>query len=136
MWLNERDLTVTSIEGNRKWAQKVLERCPNADVWLIPGTPKDGEGGYWDEYVDAIDRFENDFFDIVIIDGMCREECAARAAPKVKPGGIIVVDDTDQPWYPAVPEQLPGWRRDRVMGFKRATKPLTETSFFYKPSAT
>ena len=135
IWLHERDLTVTSIENKRKWAQRVLERCPNADVRHIPGTTTGGKG-FWDDYVDAIDRFENEFFDIVIIDGMCREECAARAVPKVKPGGMIVVDDTDQPWYPSVPEQLPGWHRDRVVGFKRSTKPLTETSFFYKPSAT
>jgi hypothetical protein len=135
VWLNERDLTVTSIESKREWAQKVLERCPNADVRFIPWGTTTGGKGSWDDYVGAIDRFEDECLDIVIVDGMCRERCAARAAPKVKPGGMIIVDDTDR-FYLSLPKQFPGWRRDRVAGFKRSAKPLTETSFFYKPSAT
>jgi hypothetical protein len=42
VWLMNQGADVTSVEHNPEWHAKVLERCPAANVHLIPGTP-DGQ---------------------------------------------------------------------------------------------
>ena len=37
-------------------------------------------------------------FDIVLVDGSFRKECMLAAMPKLKPGGLLVVDNTDWHW--------------------------------------
>ena len=47
------------------------------------------------EYLDSITTFEP--FDIIIIDGVFREQCAQRAIDRLKPGGFIILDNAD--WW-------------------------------------
>ena len=44
-------------------------------------------------YVHEFDRFADRSLDFVLIDGMYRGHCAIRAMSKVKPGGLIVIDN-------------------------------------------
>ena len=37
--------------------------------------------------------------DLVVVDGRARVECARRAMPKVKPGGLLLLDDTSRERY-------------------------------------
>jgi hypothetical protein len=138
---------VTSIEHDPEWVKKVIDRCPAADIRLVSGTThgrlpaepqhrnafKLEEKGqqFFDDYVAAIDTFEEGSLDIVIVDGMCRMECVRRGASKVKPGGVLIVDDTDYRF--GDPEELlPGWHAVGIWGFK-TTRDLRETTFFHKP---
>ena len=148
VWLARRGVSVTSIEHDPEWVKKVIDRCPTAVVRLIPGTTQgqlraephhrnafklEDKGQYFfDDYLAAIDTFEERSLDIVIVDGMCRTECVRRGAPKVKPGGVLVVDDTDYRFVD--PEKLlPGWQAVRLWGFK-STRDLRETTFFHRPN--
>ena len=47
------------------------------------------------DYAAIIDRFPDDYFDVVQVDGRCRSSCAMHAIPKIKPGGYLIVDDFD-----------------------------------------
>jgi predicted O-methyltransferase YrrM len=143
VWLSERGSVVTSVEHNPAWAAKVRERCPKADVRLIEGTDegslrserlfRDHGEHFFDSYVAAIDETADDSLDIVIVDGMCRIACVRRAAPKVKAGGLLVLDDTDRDFVSSeVPhiEEVRGWEVIRKSGFKRRDPDLAETTFF------
>jgi predicted O-methyltransferase YrrM len=141
VWLTKQGVTLTSIEHDPDWVTKVNSRCPTANVRAIPGTasgqlrsePQVMDMGqhFFDDYVAAIDSFEDNSFDIVIVDGVCRMDCVRRGAPKVKPGGVLIVDDTDNRFF-AAQGLLPGWRSVTRTGFKPSGD-LRETTFFHKP---
>jgi hypothetical protein len=70
-WLTERGLS-------EKFAVKLCERGPE-------GTPA--------SYVDTIMNLPESSLDFILIDGKKRDSCALAALPRIKPGGIIIVDD-------------------------------------------
>jgi Methyltransferase domain len=142
VWLTQRGADVTSVEHDPDWMTKVLARCPAANVRSVPGTPRGrlrsepptGDSvHYFDDYVAAIDAVADGSLDVVIVDGMSRLACVRRAVPKVRPGGLLVVDDTDMSCFAPVKKQLPGWRMVSHTGFK-PTLELRETTFFHKPA--
>jgi hypothetical protein len=124
----------------------VQQRCPEADVRVIPGADdgvlrsepafRDHGVHFFDEYVAAITEVPDGSLDIVIVDGICRLDCVRKATSKLRPGGLLVVDDTDRDFIgeglPYVAE-LKGWSETREGGFKRRSPGFTETSFFRKP---
>jgi predicted O-methyltransferase YrrM len=141
VWLIQQEASVTSVEHDPEWVSKVMERCPAATIRAIPGAAEGhikSEPGlgdtehFFDDYVAAIDDFADESLDLVIVDGMSRMECVRRGAPKVKPGGVLMVDDTDFRFL--TPHKLlPGWRAVTHSGFKN-TRDLRETTFFHKPA--
>lgn len=125
IWLSDHGANVTSVEHDPDWVSKVAVRCPAADIRAIPETIR--------EYVGAIDEFEDQSFDVVIVDGLYRPECLRRGAPKVKPGGLLILDDTDMRQLARLRRSaLPTWTKASYTGFK-ATKDVRETTFFRCP---
>lgn len=146
VWLVERAAEVISIEDNAEWARKVQQRCPGAEVRLIGGAdsgilrsePAFSDHGihFFDEYVTAIDHEPDKSLDVVIADGRCRLDCVRHAAPKLRPGGLLVLDDTDRSFLsaglPSMPE-VKEWKVVKKSGFKRGSSYFTETTFLHKP---
>lgn len=102
--------SVFSIEDNPEWFERVQNRLKeksvsNVTMKLFPFDFKNPVGFENSDYLKAIpDRP----FDIIVVDGseewtQVRPVCFQRAESKVKPGGIIVLDDS---WrYPAVRQE-------------------------------
>lgn len=44
-------------------------------------------------YVDEIKKHPDNFFDSIVIDGIERPNCAIEAIPKLKLGGVLIIDD-------------------------------------------
>jgi predicted O-methyltransferase YrrM len=125
VWLASRGAEVISVEHDPVWVANVRERCPAADVRAVPENVRD--------YTAAIDEFEDGSFDLVIVDGIYRGECLHRGASKVKPGGLLVLDDTDMRQLRRLKKSsLPGWKKMSFAGFK-ATRDVRETTFFRRP---
>jgi len=57
------------------------------------------KGLCFESYVKAIDNCPNQSLDLVVIDGRARMACFERALSKVKPGGAIMLDNSDRPSY-------------------------------------
>lgn len=51
------------------------------------------------EYVQAIDAYPPEYFDIVIVDGRSRPSCIKHALPKITKGGFLVVDNSERSYY-------------------------------------
>lgn len=51
------------------------------------------------EYVTAIDKFPNGYFDIVLIDGRSRPSCLLHSIKKVKKGGLLILDNAERDYY-------------------------------------
>lgn len=113
MWFAARLKHLTSIEHDEQWHQRVAKqirdaRIANTDLRHIALEHPYDElfSPYYDPlpvYVRAIDEFPDAHFDFILVDGYYRQPCALRALRKLKPGGMIAIDNTD--WLPR--EQWP-----------------------------
>jgi hypothetical protein len=56
-------------------------------------------------YVKVVDTFEDKTLDFVLVDGHVREYCCRRVLPKIKPGGMLVIDNAN--WYFDYPTHSP-----------------------------
>lgn len=109
VYFAERVASVVTVEHEHGELQPDLE---NVTALFIP--PEDGELGtdpakpehYYSEsypgknfrrYASAIDDFEP--FDLVFVDGRARPSCLRHAKAKVKPGGWLVLDNSDRAYY-------------------------------------
>jgi hypothetical protein len=52
-------------------------------------------------YAAAIDAHEDATLDLVLVAGRARPSCLRHALAKVKPGGLVVLDHAERPWYGA-----------------------------------
>lgn len=90
IWLAKRCLELVSLESNQDWFVRVkkqlrLKNINNVDIRFVEGS----------EYF-SLERFPNDYFDFVLIDGDYRNKCAQNCIKKLKHGGYIYLDDTDK----------------------------------------
>lgn len=79
---------VVSIEDNLKWFAKWQEEFdePNLEVrWRDEGK------GYEDAAFE-----DHELYDVVVVDGKRRAECAEAALKVLKSGGMIILDDSDR----------------------------------------
>jgi predicted O-methyltransferase YrrM len=91
------------------------------------------EGGFFDSYVAAIDDEPDESLDVVIVDGRARVECVRRAMPKVRSGGLLILDDTQRARYRPAIELLAGWERQVFTGLKPGDQHPAQTSAWRKP---
>lgn len=136
MWLSDRDATLTVVEHHPEWTDRLRQSLPaSVELLAVPKTDTGKirsvvEDKYFDDYVGAIDRFPDNSFDLVIVDGRTRVECALRAMPKVKPGGLLLLDDSDRLRYEPAHKALLAWSEFSVRGLKTGSNvPATSTAW-------
>lgn len=56
-------------------------------------------GEWFENYVKLIDEYPDEHFDLVMVDGRCRTACVKRALSKIKPGGALLLDNSERPAY-------------------------------------
>ena len=125
---------VYGVEHDRVWCERVRGAAAqrgytNVEVNLCEpsiamgpiGTPADLDGFASDDqafrglsfemYVRSIESFSDHSFDIVLIDGRARPACFAHAHPKVRPGGYLILDNSERPYYQGIHDTLHhlGW---------------------------
>lgn len=83
--------------------------------------------GPFRDYSSAIGEFPDEHFDFVLVDGRARVDCIIRSIPKLKKGGILVLDNSERERYRMAFEVLTKW----PMIF--TTTGVTDTSIWLKP---
>jgi len=59
----------------------------------------------FEQYARTIDAFDDESFDLILVDGRARPSCAMQAIPKLKTGGLLIFDNSERPYYlPALRE--------------------------------
>ena len=128
LWWSTRCRDVLSVEHDAAWVKTLLDRIPeNVLLHHI-------ELDYGGEYSRKIGEFECRF-DVVVIDGRDRVNCARHCVPALKSSGIIVFDDTERPAYAEGVAILlrSGFRKIEFVGLSPAANTKSETSIFYRP---
>jgi predicted O-methyltransferase YrrM len=131
-WLARRAGSVLSFEDNPFWHQQAIERLHDegleADVRLtaVEGLPK------------AVAALEDRSFDLVVIDFLeaptvTRVDVLKPAMRKVRPRGLLLLDDSDRPGYADAYRLLAGWRERRFTGVKDGWPEVCETTIFRQP---
>ncbi len=98
IWFAKRIRSLVSVEHNPKWYQRVKDelikkRLTNVDLVLCEREEDKEPEGADSKYVSVINQFVNDSFDFILIDGVYRAECCVSAIPKLKPEGMLIIDD-------------------------------------------
>jgi len=140
LWLHDQGASVTAAEHHEGWhSQLAAALPPTVTLMLRPPQPHGTltsavEPGYFDAYVAAIDSQPDGGLDLVIVDGRARAACVRHAAPKVRPGGLLLLDDTERPRYAPACAILAGWERRDFRGLKPGLRSPAQTSVWRRSS--
>ena len=99
IWFAERVGHLTSVEHNEQWYATVSTKLKNLGLGnvnyiLAPrGQPK--EPGSTSEYTQTALNFAEASIDFVLIDGLYREYVTRLMMPKVKSGGLLIIDNVN-----------------------------------------
>ncbi len=87
LWWAERTQEVFAVEHDSAWFEQVRGQVPANVRLALQQEP--------DKYVDQLNACGGDF-DVVVVDGENRNECARAAAARTKRSGAIVFDNSDR----------------------------------------
>ncbi len=101
VWLAGRVAALTSVEQDKRWYDTVTaglsERgLSNVDYILAP-VEGPNELGDTSEYARVALTFADQSLDFVLVDGAYRDFTVKFALPKIKPGGLLIIDNIN--WY-------------------------------------
>ncbi|RME96774.1 MAG: hypothetical protein D6773_16705, partial [Alphaproteobacteria bacterium] len=126
LWWAARVERVVSCEHEAAWYRFVESRRPDNVELLL----RDAEDGSYERTLADYSRQ----FDVVVIDGIRRAQCAALAARALKPAGFIVYDNSDKAQFREGAEALEkqGFKRLDFVGPVPGSILSSATSIFYK----
>lgn len=95
-WFASRVKQLTSVEDDFEWfstVQKQIAHYENVDYRLCHEKSHDTLNS---DYIDVIKDFPSASLDFCLIDGIARDHCALASLDKIKPGGILIIDDVER----------------------------------------
>jgi predicted O-methyltransferase YrrM len=132
-WFGRRAGRVISLEDNEFWHDWVAERLTedrlaNVDLRLKPV----------EAFADEIESFADRAFDLVVMDflespDVTRIDVLKLAMKRVRPGGYLLLDDSDRPGYAGAFDLLDGWSFRKFVGVKDGWPEVCETGIFHRP---
>jgi predicted O-methyltransferase YrrM len=126
IWFSRLVKKVVSIEHHSEWYKLINERINNRGVKNIDYFMESKD--YSDNpansaYVNRVASFEDNYFDIILVDGKHRSQIALLALAKIKNHGLIIVDNAER--YMLINPNLPE-------GIKETSQMTKEWSDFTK----
>jgi predicted O-methyltransferase YrrM len=133
VWFARRAGRVISLEDNEFWHGRTRERIADAGLTNVDLRLK-AIAGFPAEVASLPDAS----FDLVVVDfleapALTRIDCIRPAREKVRPGGFLLLDDSDRPGYAEAFELLAGWRFRKFSGVKDEWPEACETGVFRRP---
>lgn len=99
-WLAKRCRHLTTIEHNPHWIDNVRPHVGPNWTPLFKRLP----------YHQLCDEWGDCSFDLILIDGKDRVDCAESAVRLIKPGGVLVLDNSNRSEYTPVGSRIcQGW---------------------------
>jgi predicted O-methyltransferase YrrM len=132
-WFARRAGRVVSLEDNGFWVEQTRERLAelrleNVDLRQLPV----------EQFAAEVEGLPDSSFDLVVMDfleapAVTRIDVLKPAMKKVRPGGLLLLDDSDRPGYAGAFELLADWRFRKFVGVKDGWPEACETGFFRRP---
>jgi hypothetical protein len=94
----------------------------------------DLKGYYFNMYVNSINKFSDNTFDVVVVDGRARPSCIAAAIRKINHGGMLILDNSNREYYLThTSHLLAKWDKHVFLGTVRGLLHMEQTTIFIKP---
>lgn len=157
LFFSARVSSLVSVEHNPAWYKVVsdtLREQGNRNVELILVEPGErlppqpySHGSYtsvtfaehadrdFEKYVKTLDQHPDSHFDLIVIDGRARASCMPLARQEVRPGGYILLDNSERPYYADAMSLLAGFRRTDFFGFGPLADTFWRTTIWKAPSS-
>jgi len=133
LWFLEKGVKLVTYEHNVEWAQIILKEVhSNPEKYNENRFNLNVMQGA--DTITDLKRLENEYFDIVLVDSMNdftrRNDCIRAALKKLKPGGWLILDNSDNPvnWNGA--ELLEGKEMHKFTGFSPMALFVCQTTFW------
>ena len=101
LWLAARVAALTSVEHDVRWHQSVTARLKDQGLgnvdYILALDDLPTERGGDSAYARAALAFPDASLDFALVDGRYRDYSAQFIMPKIKPGGILIIDNVN--WY-------------------------------------
>jgi len=104
IWFARQCKEVISVEHIGHWFRTVLrwlanDNLENTKLVFAPKKP-------YHIYADVILKYPDKYFDLIFVDGerSARIRCIENALPKLKPGGVLLLDNSN--WADAMPDMV------------------------------
>ena len=150
LWFAARVAALTSVETNTRWHEKVANQLKergvsNVEYILVPEDKpmETGDG----PYAKTALAFADASLDFALVDGYYRDYSAKYIMPKIKPGGILIIDNIN--WHLPSQSKAPGTRPaelgpatitwaevwQEIAGWRRiwTSNGVWDTAIFFKP---
>lgn len=100
IWFAGKLASLVSVEHNSYWHKKISEQLTeqcidNVTYHLKPKQPQDGHEGEDSAYVQTLYDIQAESIDFVLVDGIYRSSCTLRALQKLRPGGLLAIDNAN-----------------------------------------
>lgn len=117
VWFSRHAAEVLSFEHDPEWHRKISERLIGAEHVALRLAPR--------PYYDQIDALPAGYFDVVLIDGRDRLECARHAIRVLAPTGVLLFDDMNRTRYVIANKIFAGWPRRDFFGVPDKKQKIT-----------
>lgn len=123
LFWSRRAQKIFTVDNDKEWADKIKSESKNGNLEIRWIDNKD-------KYIGAIHDLSGKF-DLIIIDGKFRSECANTCLSHLKEGGLIILDNSD--WYPKTAKRLKscGLLQIDFSGFGPCNNYTWTTSLFF-----
>ncbi len=105
-WFARRIKKLTSIEYDESWYKVVKSKLEKENITnvnlrliLLDHALLEPEQEFYEicpSYVAVLDEFVDESLDFIIVDGHYRTLCTRKSISKIKPGGYLLIDDTNK----------------------------------------
>lgn len=102
VWIARRVRHLMSIEDDPSWHARIQEKLARSkvagrvDYRLVPCDKVEIDEPDAHPYADIVDEVADETLDFALVDGNIRLTCMRRVLPKLKPGGVLVLDNANR----------------------------------------
>ncbi len=112
LFLSKRTKEVTSVEHDKKWFNNIKNKIERANCVSIKYSLIEDPG----DYSKSINVFPDHYFNLVFIDGINRNPCIRTSINKIKPGGYLMLDNSELKKYSKGRKLLEKYKRIDFIG--------------------
>ena len=108
LWFLQQEnvIELVSVEHSNDWFIKVQSqiKTEKKHTLIRKDTP----------YNDICDDYLDEYFDIILVDGRNRNKCMQSAIPKLKKGGVLILDNSERDYYHLGYDLMKDWEQFTV----------------------
>jgi hypothetical protein len=130
LWFADRGAQVVTVEHDDEWYPILADAVGEQPGVSVMHRSSDNA---FETYVTSINEHPDESFDVVVVDGRERVRCFVEAMPKVRRGGLLILDDSDRARYAGAHEVARAWPSTTYAGLTPSKAIPGTTTIWTRP---